>query len=132
MVSPVIVDHSAWLQDFRGPDSVEGDEVERLIKDGDAIVVGIVYAELTRGARNQDELHLLEQRLDALPFLDMNKETWRRVGRLLFDLRRQGLTLPPTDALIAAQALESDHDLYTLDEHFQQVAGLRLHEVKGG
>ena len=126
---PVIVDSSAWIEYFRDPDSAHGDEVERLVKDGDAILVGVVYAELLRGARNEGELRSLDERLEALPFLEAGRETWRRAGQLLFDLRRQGLTIPLTDAVIAALALEGDHRLYTLDEHFQRVPGIRLHQA---
>lgn len=130
-MSAVVVDTSVWVQAFRVRESVEREEVERLIRRGDAAMAGIVYVELLRGARNEGELRSLEERLGALPFLDTSKETWRRAGRLLFDLRRQGLTLPPTDALIAALALEGDHYLYTLDEHFQRVPGLKLHQAGG-
>lgn len=131
-MSPVIVDTSVWVQAFRTPGSVEKQEVERLIRAEKVAMVGVVYAELMHGARHAEELRYLEEDLDAIPFLDANKDIWRRAGLLLFDLRRQGLTVPPTDAVIAAIALEGGHEVYTLDEHFQRVPGLRLHEAQGG
>lgn len=128
----VIIDTSVWIQYFRDPDSAEGDEVERLINAGEVAMVGAVYAELVQGARSEKEVLDLEYDLDAFPFLETKKDIWRRAGRLLFDLRRQGLTVPVTDVLIAAVALEGGHHVYTLDEHFRRVPGLRLHEAKTG
>ena len=130
-MSPVIIDTSVWVQAFRVATSVEKESVERLIRDGDAVMVGVVYAELVRGARDEGEFGLLEERLQAIPFLEASKETWRQAGRLLFDLRRRGQTISLPDALIAALALEGGHQVYTLDEHFQRVPGLGLHEAKG-
>lgn len=125
----VIVDTSVWVRSFRVRDSAEKREMERLIQNHDVIMVGVVYAELLRGARDERELRTLEETLGDLPFLDTNKETWRRTGSLLLDLRRRGLIIPLADAVIATQALEGDHQLYTLDDHFRRVPGLRLYEA---
>ncbi len=131
-MSPVIVDTSVWVQAFRAPGSVEKQEVERLIRAGQVAMVGVVFAELMHGARDAQDLRYLEEDLDAFPFLDTDKNIWRRAGLLLFDLRCQGLTVPPTDAVIAAIAVEGGHEVYTLDEHFQRVPGLRLYDPKPG
>jgi len=129
-VASVIIDTSVWVQAFRVPGSGAQEEVEKLVRDGDAIMVGVVYAELLRGARDKEEFRVLAERLGALPFLQGNRGTWQRVGELLFDLRRHGMAIPLADALIAALALEGEHALYSLDDHFQQVPGLRLYEVR--
>lgn len=131
MAPLVIIDSSVWVQYFRAPDSAEGEEVERLIRAGEVAVVGAIYAELVHGARDEKELRRLEEDLNAFPFFDTDKWVWRRAGRLLFELRRQGVTVSLADAVIAAIALEAGHEVYTLDEHFQRVPGLRLHEASG-
>lgn len=123
----VIVDTSVWVRSFRSPDSPEKTEVERLLVEGDGVMVGPVYTELLRGARDEDQFRLLEDRLQGMPFLEASRDTWRRAGRLLFDLRRQGLTIPLADALIAALALEHQCHVYSMDEHFRMVPGLKLH-----
>lgn len=130
-MAPVVVDTSVWVQYFRDPQSAHGDEVERLIGAGEVALVGVVYTELVRGARDERELLLLKHRLEALPFIEVSREIWRRAGELLFQLRRQGVSVPLPDAIIAAIALEGGHQLYTLDEHFQRVPGLRVYEAKG-
>ena len=132
MVPLVIVDTSVWVLYFRVPQSADGEEVERLITADEVAMVGVVYAELVQGARDKDELRVLGDRLEALPYLEAKKGTWRSAGQILLSLRRQGRTISVPDALIASLALEGGHQLYTLDEHFQRVPGLRLHEVKTG
>ena len=129
-MSACIVDTSVWVQAFRAPNSVEKSEVERLIRSGQAAMVGIVATELLRGARDERELDALEGRLGALPFLEVSRSGWQEAGRLLFHLRQQGLSVPLPDALIAALALDGGHEVYTLDQHFRRVPGLRLHEAK--
>ena len=41
----------------------------------------------------------------------------------------EGRLTPLTDLLIAALALEGEHQVFTLDDHFQRVPGLRLYEA---
>ena len=42
------------------------------------------------------------------------------------DLRRQGRPIPTNDIWIAACCLEHGAVLFSLDQHFEQVAGLRV------
>ncbi len=123
----VVVDTSQWVQYFRVAASAEAAEVRRLLALGEVVMVGVVYAELLRGARDETQFRALEEQLDALPFLEMTIATWRGAGRILSDLQRRGLTIPLPDAAIAATALERGHRVYTRDDHFQRIPGLELH-----
>ncbi|MBI4201219.1 MAG: PIN domain-containing protein [Chloroflexi bacterium] len=125
----VIVDTSVWVQFLRVKGSVEHLELDRLLAEGDAVMVGGVLAEILQGARSQQEFDGLNERLSALPYLEATQETWVRVGALSYQLRQRGVMVALGDLLIAALALEHDHQVYTLDEHFQRVPGLRLYEV---
>ena len=124
---PVIVDTSEWVQYFRFADSTEAAEVRRLLVAGEVVMVGVVYAELLRGARDAAQFHTLEDHLDALPFLEMTIASWRATGRILSDPQRRGWTISLPDAAIAALALEHGLQVYTRDDHFQRIPGLELH-----
>ena len=126
----LIVDTSEWIQYFRVPGSPEGVEVRRLLEAEDVAMVGVVYAELLRGARNQDQLRILEEQLGALPFVEMSKETWNSTGRILNDLQREGLPISLPDAAIAALALEHGLRVFSHDEHFRRVPELELHIIQ--
>ena len=125
----VVVDTSQWVQYFRVAASAEAAEVRRLLALGEVVMVGVVCAELLRGARDETQFRALDEQLDALPFLEMTIATWRDTGRILSDLERRGLTIPLPDAAIAALALEHGHRVYTRDDHFQRIPGLELHTV---
>ncbi len=92
-------------------------------------VVGIVVAEVLQGARNPEEFDFLKTRLDALRFLDDDKNTWVMAGQLANGLRRQGRIIPLSDLVIAVVALQHDEPVFTTDSHFNLVLGLRLHRA---
>lgn len=125
----VIVDTSVWIRTFRPGDSAERRTVDRLVAQGQAAMVGPVLAEALRGARSPQEFRELEVRLAALPYLADTQGTWVRVGALGFQLLRKGVTVPMVDVVIAALALEHDCEVYTTDQHFQRIPGLKLYEA---
>ena len=127
----VIIDTSIWVQAYRVQASPERAEVERLVQSGEAATLGLILAEVLRGARSETEFDEITEELLATRLLDSNQQTWILAGRILFDLRLRGQTIPLPDAVIAAHALAGDHELYSLDEHFSRVPGLKLHEVGG-
>lgn len=125
----VIVDSTVWIHYLRTPDTPTGRELLRLL-DGDRIaMVGMVLAEVLQGSRGMSEFAQLRSWLEVLPYLETTKETWIKTGELSLQLRAQGRLIPLTDLLIAALALEGGHEVYTLDEHFQRIPGLSLHQV---
>ena len=102
-------------------------EVRHLLEAQRVFMVGIVFSELLRGARTQDQLASLAHNLGSLPFLEMTKNTWEVAGRILSELQRQGAGIALPDAAIAAIALEYDVPVYSRDAHFQRVEGLVMH-----
>ena len=88
-------------------------------------MVGPVLAEILQGARSVDEFDRLRVRLAALPYVASTRETWGHTGALSYQLRQQGSPVGLVDLLISALALEHDHQIYTLDDHFHRVQGLK-------
>ena len=123
----VIIDTSIWVQALRAKDSHEKAEVDELIERREAAVVGVIYVEVLRGARSQVDLDELSDQLLGPAFIESSRESWLLAGQLLLDLKLKGLTIPFQDAAIAAQALNGEHAVYTHDEHFRRVPGLRLY-----
>ena len=90
-------------------------------------MVGVVLAELIRGCRTAKEAEATTSRLAGLRFIETAFSTWQRAGEPSFGLRRKGITLPLSDLVIAALALEHRVEIYTLDPHFKAVPGLALY-----
>ena len=95
------------------------------------LVCSVVLAELLSGfafgareAQNREELHL---------FLDCSRVVIKETGLATADayaqiyatLRRQGRPIPTNDLWVAASCVEHGAVLFSLDAHFDHVAGLR-------
>jgi len=120
---PHLVDTSAWIEGFRP--ATKGpwvEELRRLVTDRQAALQPIVRVELLSGATSDAEYERLVQVLDALPQLDITPAVWQEAGRLGFRLRRRGVSVPVTDLLIAATAIESHCLLIHHDRHFALIA----------
>ena len=125
----VIVDSNVWIHWLRMPNTDVGREFVRLLDSHQVSMAGVVLAEVLQGARREPEFDRLRTLLAALPYLETTKQTWARAGELAMQLRGQGRLIPLTDLVIAALALEGDHQVFTLDEHFQRVPELKLYEA---
>ena len=123
----VVVDSSIWIHYLRTPKANICSALQRLIDTNRALMVGVVFAAVLQGARSEREYATLLPLLEAIPYQEMTRLTWASAGRLALQLRTEGRLIPLTDMAVAATALEGEHEVFTLDEHFNRVPGLRLH-----
>jgi tRNA(fMet)-specific endonuclease VapC len=125
-----IADTSAWIAFLRDPDSDAGREMTGLLRADEVRVVGIVLAEVLQGARTLEQMEAIGRRLQVLPYIETTKEAWLKAAEMAVQLRSEGKTTALSDLLIAAQAMEADEAIYTLDEDFRRIPGVRLHEAR--
>ena len=123
----VLIDTSAWVDFFRGT-SRTADAVARLIEKGQASICGVISYELVQGAKSDDEAIRLTGVLSALHYVEMTSELWIRAGNISAGLRRKGITLPMSDLLIGAVALEHGLEVLTVDDHFASIPGLKQYD----
>ena len=120
----VLVDTSAWIlalgRRFTVPEIKQ--KLEQLLKDNRLAVTPLVSLELLGGTRAEAEFLRLKSRLEALHQLPVREKEWQRAAQLSFDLRRQGKTIPYTDILIAATAIQEGAVLLHADRHFDIMA----------
>ncbi|MDR2845007.1 MAG: PIN domain-containing protein [Puniceicoccales bacterium] len=130
----VLVDTCVWITaNKRGmhPEVLGAKVVlESLLNEGEAAFCDPVRLEFLGAVRRE-----FRQRFDLMfsvvPCLPMSAATWEsavRLGRLLKD--KLNLTVPWNDILIAAIALENGVQVYSLDNHFFEMAdclGVRLY-----
>ena len=123
----VIADTSIWINAQRRPESDHSAEFWRLYDRREIVMVGPVVAELLHGSRTQREFDALAGHVDALSYLEVDRETWKHVGRIRRDLSRSGALIGFSDSVTAALAIQHDCAVYTLDGDFQRVPGLHLY-----
>jgi predicted nucleic acid-binding protein len=121
----VLVDTSAWVGFFRGT-SKTADAVAELIEKGQASICGVISYELIHWAKSEEEALHLSSVLSALHYIEMTSDLWVKAGNISAGLRSKGMTLPMSDLLIGAIALEHGLEVLTLDDHFTSIPGLKL------
>ena len=122
MNSRILIDTSAWVDFLRGRAGALGDAVEMALSDDTALMCGVVIAELLQGAKGEKEkqqLGFLFANVECLPVLP---DDWHSAGRALQALRLSGITLPLSDAIIAAVAQRHGVPILTADAHFKHLS----------
>lgn len=118
-----LVDTSAWLLALRKNFLPKvKDRIDHLLKEDVVITTGIVKLEILGGTKTEREFQRLKTRLDALDAVETDVELWDRAYGLAFKLRRKGVTLPYTDILIAACALNARAIILHADAHFDLIS----------
>jgi len=123
----VIVDTSALI-DFLKDKMPHAATVATLINSKRIRTTGIIMAELLQGARTATEEAYVIELLEGIPTMEVTSALWMNAGRLSCSLRRKGVTLPLSDIAIASLAIEHNLSIFTLDEHFDQIPGVKLHK----
>ena len=119
----VLVDASAWIDYLRLGVGPLGSVLERLIDEDRAALCGIALAEVRQGLRPHEERDVLDL-FEILPFIETLREDYDRAGAGLAELRRQGITVPVMDGLIAQVAIRNDLPLLENDRHFENITNL--------
>jgi predicted nucleic acid-binding protein len=117
-MNEVMIDTCAWIDFLRKKEGVLGDAVVKLIEFDKAVICDVVVAELLQGAKGKNEKQQLQLLFNTVQRVTVVAEDWDEAGQLLQDLRRKGITLPLTDALIGAVAVRKQLPVLTADKHF--------------
>ncbi|MDP8256650.1 MAG: PIN domain-containing protein [Candidatus Alcyoniella australis] len=127
-MSEVLIDTSAWIAALRGSERRIQRAVDGLLESDRALFCGVVEMELLHGLRPRERKTLLPL-FEALPYVQLDREDWRSVGKLRGELRAKGKIIPATDALIAALCLRLGVQLLSLDKHFDRLPQLRRYKT---
>lgn len=119
-----LADTCAWIEYFKPGSSPLKNALEKLLLNGRVFVCGPVLYELTQGIKSAKERSAVMDALKSLDYLEMTDSLWLSAGELSSTLRKAGKTIPFSDILIAAIALENNLSVVTVDKHFRDVKGL--------
>ena len=117
----VLIDTCGWIDFLRPGDGALADQVERALADDLALLCSASQAELLQGVKGQKEQRQLELLFDNVALIDVEPADWLSAGRALQSLRSKGLSIPLTDALIAAVAIRLGVPILTSDGHFEKL-----------
>jgi len=123
----VIVDTSVLISFFRGENKI-ADKVSSLLQNNRVVTTGIIIAELLQGMKDMREESNISDILAEISPLEITTDIWIKAGNLALSLRKKGINLPLTDVAIAALAIEHNLSIFTLDEHFKKIPGVRVYK----
>lgn len=115
-----MVDSSAWIEYFRHGEGTVSDAVDGLFEGERALLCGVVEAEIIQVLRRGEREEVADL-FSALRYLDTGRRDFSRAGERLGELRRSGVTIPLTDAIIGALCSRHDVALLSTDRHFDHM-----------
>lgn len=123
MTNRYLVDTSVWIEALRprGRQSLR-DWVRKQMLQKTIVLAPPVRMEFLIGTKNERQFARLKDHLDALTMLANDNAVWERAAVVGGLTRRQGITVPFMDILIAAWALEEDCVLVHQDRHYEMLA----------
>ncbi len=122
----LLPDTCVWIDFLKNRNTTLTLQLEQALLQGEVYTCGVVLYELLQGVRNPGEAAQMKAAFDALVMLEMTAQTWVSAANLSSELRKKGITLPMSDIIIAAVAIEHGLTVMTVDDHFQQIPGLLL------
>ncbi len=125
MKNPMLIDTSIWIEYFKENEKIIK-VIEKGLMENNVFIAGPVVAELLQGVKSESEFQKLANCIDAVPFIDNSMKDWKTAGEISFKLRRNGITIPLTDIIISALAINNNLLVYTRDEHFKEVPGVKV------
>jgi predicted nucleic acid-binding protein len=121
----VLIDTCMWVSFFNAPHSAEKGEIDGLLDDDRALLIGPILAEILCGFRRAEQANWAASFLRGMHWLDPNWVDWKRASELHRDLKIRGHDVPLTDLVAAAVALRIDAEVYTVDPHFDLLPNVK-------
>jgi len=122
----ILPDTCAWIDFFNARTTPLSAALEAALLSGAICTCGIVKYELVQGVKSKKEEQVLFAALQAVEHLEMTEPLWIKAGQQAGRLRKQGITVPLSDILIAMLALENKTSVLTIDRHFSLIEGLQV------
>ena len=89
-----------------------------LLNQEDCVVCGIVISELYSGIRSKKEEKAVELFVNSLDCLSVEEGDWQKIGQLISNFKKNGLSVPFQDAVLAYLSIKYGCKILTSDKHF--------------
>lgn len=127
----LIADTCAWVDYFKPGKSALKGALEEGLLNGRVYICGPILYEIVQGVKGEAEKAEIIDAIGAVEYLELPKELWLRAGELSASLRKNGKTLPFSDILIAALAIEHNIAVLTEDRHFREIPDVKVASLPG-
>ncbi|MBF0230966.1 MAG: type II toxin-antitoxin system VapC family toxin [Desulfamplus sp.] len=127
-VADILIDTNAYASFKKGkPESIEIIRYSSFIG-FNAVVLGELLAGFAVGNQESRNRLELEKFLKSprVRFLTIDNETAKHYAAIYKELRQKGRPVPTNDLWIAATAMQYNLTVFTYDEHFKIIEGIRV------
>ena len=119
----ILVDSSVWIEYYRAKGDARYKRwVTETIRRDQVAVNAVVAAEILTFTRDRRQYETVAADFSGFHWTAVDRTVGLRASELGFQLRRNGDTVPATDLLIFASALEAGAELMHHDGHFATIA----------
>ena len=132
----VIVDTSVWSLALRRSKEVDNEyveELEELIKEVRAQLIGPVRQEILNGIKSEKQYKILKKHLRAFKDLAIETEDYELAAEYFNTARKNGIQGSNTDFLLCAVSARHRMPIFTTDKdfiNFQSVIPIELHNIR--
>ena len=113
----ILVDTNILIDFLKNPTK----EKESIFQENEIATCGVIFTELLRGSKNPKESEKLKTVLECFEYLSFEKQDWLEISSLFAKLKKNGLTIPFQDGIIAYLAIKNNCQLWTFDNHFKLI-----------
>ena len=113
----ILADSNIFIDFWKKPDQVLIDT----FSNEDVVICGVIRSELMHGAKSEVDLERICDALDSFEELSFEESDWLLLGKMLYALRKSGITVPFQDAIIACLAIKNGIAVWTRDTHFSHM-----------
>ena len=110
----VLADTNVFIDFWNNPT----EELTKRFEQEEIVICGVVRAELLHGAVSDKDFAEITVMLEAFDEMSFDNDDWQALGNNLYKLRKSGLTVPFSDAVIATLAIKYSIPIWTGDKHF--------------
>ena len=125
----ILADTNIFIDFWNNPT----EDLKNVFLKEDIAVCGVVRAELLHGAVSAKDFANITTMLEAFDEFNLEIPDWQILGDNLYNLRRKGISIPFSDAIIATIALKHDIPIWTGDKHFLLIqsvlTGLNIYQT---
>jgi hypothetical protein len=122
MLDKILIDTSVWVDFFRKKDSGVSLKIKEYLRLNRVCYVGFIAVELYLGAKTEKEIHVIDQLLEAVEYVEVDRKHYFHAGEISQKAARKGKTFSTIDMIIATVAHDENLTLFSLDHHFQEIA----------
>jgi predicted nucleic acid-binding protein len=122
MLDKVLIDTSVWVDFFREKNSGVSLKVREYLRLNRVCYVGLIAVELYQGAKTEKEIHVIDQLLEAIDYVEIDQKHYFHAGQISQKAARKGKTFSTVDMIIATLAKDENLTIFSLDHHFREIA----------